>query len=367
MKTTPLRLALVLASSLTIPTGLAGADTIYLLDGKSHEDVSIDEETVKEITYKDGSKKKTVKTSAVLRVVYSAKSPLVDRADTAVEDGQLLDAVSDLKTYLEGALSGKRVRYKWEPAYAMWRLVEIFGIAGEPDLLIEAADDLIKQRPESRYVPLAYLAKAETLFLTGKGAASKKSLDEFKAMIQARGLSQRWAMEEKLYSTLYDTSLKEKKLRDKLSTIASEAGTAFPQVKNSAEVAIGESLISGEKYSEAEPILKRVIQNPKAGPRTLAAAYTGYGDCLFRRAMAEAPGEKRDRLLNDTKMAYMRVVVVYKDQNRYVPKAMFWAGRVFDESLEEKDKEAAQKLYRKVRRLYPGTEWEKEAGGFIKR
>jgi hypothetical protein len=63
----------------------------------------------------------------------------------------------------------------------------------------------------------------------------------------------------------------------------------------------------------------------------------------------------------------MRVVVVYKDQVRYVPKAMFWAGRVFDESTDEVDKEKAQKLYAKVAREYQGTKWGDEAKGFRKR
>lgn len=367
MMTHPLRLALALASTSFLAAGVARADIIYLLDGKSLEDVSIDEETVKEISYKEGTKKQAVDTSDVLKVVYTEKSPLVDRADTAAEDGQIPDAVEDLKTFIQAELDKGRVRHKWEAAYAMWRLVQLYELAGEPDLMIGAADRLVELRPLSRYTPMAYLAKAEAQYFTGKGPAATKTLEEFKAMIQARGLSQRWAMEEKLYSTLYDTSLKGKKLRDALERIASEAGTANPQVKNSAEVAIGESLIEEKKFDEAKPLFERVIRNPKAGPRTLAAAYTGYGDCLFREAMSMDPGEAQDHLLTETKLAYMRVVVVYKDENRYVPKAMFWAGRVFDKSLSEEDKEAAQKLYQKVRRLFPGTKWEAEANAFIKR
>jgi tetratricopeptide (TPR) repeat protein len=366
MKTTPLRLALVLATLLTA-AGTAPADTIYLLDGTSVDDVDIDQETIKRISYKDGTRSKTVKTTDVLRVTYAKKSQLVDRADTAATDGQIPDAISDLEMFIDGQLSGGRERYKWELAYAMFRLVEIKGVAGDAEGLIAAADKLIATKPDSRYVPEAYLAKAEAQHLTGKGALAKKTLAEFKAMINSRGLSARWSMEEKLYSTLYDPSLKGNKLRKELSRVSAQAGAEFPQVKNSAEVAIGESLLAEKKYDDAEKVFNRVIRNPKASPRTLAGAYTGYGDCIFRKGMAAAPGEKRDKLLSEAKMAYMRVVVVYKDQNTYVPKAMFWAGRVFDESQEEADKEAAQKLYNKVIRLYPGTKWEQEARGFKKR
>ena len=46
---------------------------------------------------------------------------------------------------------------------------------------------------------------------------------------------------------------------------------------------------------------------------------------------------------------------------------MFWAGRVFDESQDEEQKENAQKLYRRVSREFAGSKWAEEARGFLKR
>jgi tetratricopeptide (TPR) repeat protein len=362
-----------------LPTGLAtaalallagplAADTIYLLDGKSLEDVSVGEENLKEIEYKEGSKRSTVKTDDVLRIEYSAKSSLVDRADTAAAEGQLLDAIADLQTYVDGMLeSGRTPRYKWEPAYAMQRLVELHMQVGDAPGLIAAADKLIENAPESRHVPTAFLAKAEAQYFTGQAKAAVKTLDALKAVVQSQNLSQRWALEQELASLVYDESVKGKTLRDRLDGISTKAGSQFPRVKNRAEVAIAESFVSAKSFGEAEPIFRDVVENPKADATTLAAAYTGLGDCLFKRAVEEGDAKKKDALMTEAAMAYMRVVVVYKDQNRYVPKALFWAGRVFDESQDPEDKERAQKLYLRVMRDFQGTEWASEASSFRKR
>lgn len=367
MNVTPLRVGFGLAA-LVLAALPATADTIHLLNGKSMDEVTVTGETFKEISYKEGSKKKTVKTDDVLRIDYSKKSTFVDRADAAAAEGQLFDAIQDLETFVDGQIaSGKKPRHAWEPAYAMHRLIELNGMVGDAPRLIEAADKLIANAPESRYAPEAFLAKAQTQYLTGEGEAANKTLKDFLNVIQGKQLSQRWSIEHKLASALYDDTLSGKKLRDKLQAISSEAGSGYPVVKNAAEVAIGESLLESQKLGEAEPIFKRITDNPKASQATLAAAFTGLGDCLFKRATQTEAGDARDKLLRDAKLAYMRVVVVYKDQIQYVPKAMFWAGRVFDESSEELDKEKAQKLYTKVARDFQGSKWADEAKGFRKR
>ncbi|MCB9914668.1 MAG: hypothetical protein H6828_05895 [Planctomycetes bacterium] len=362
MNASPLRLGLALAL-LGLP---AAADTIYLLDGTSIDEVSITNETCQEIEYKDSSKKKTVKTDDVLRVEFTAKSALVDRADTAAAEDQLGAAIGDFTTYVEGQLSsGKKPRYEWEPAYAMHRLVELYGIVGDAQGLIGAADKLIANAPDSRHVPEAYLAKADAQFQTGDAAGAKKTLDAMHDFIQAKRLSPRWDLEQKLASALCDAKLTGKKLRDELDKVSKEAGGNFPQVKNAADVAVAESWLAEQKFNEAEPIFKRVTDQPKAGRATLAAAYTGLGDCLFKRATTKE-GEERAALMTDAIEAYMRVVVVYKDQVRYVPKAMFWAGRALDDSNDELQKEKAQKLYAKVARDYAGSKWAEEARNFRK-
>ena len=356
------------SAALALTSVQATADTIYLLDGKSLTEVTIADETFKEISYKEGSKKKTVATDDVLRMEFSDKSPIVDRADTAAADGQILNAIDDMKVYVDGHFSsGRRPRYDWEPAYAMYRLIELNDSVGQYPQLIAAADLLIEKAPESSYLPKAFLAKAEAQFMSGNAAGAQKTLKDFLALIQGKSLSRRWQVEQKLASVLFDTSLKGKALRDKLDDISDQAGADLPLVRNRADVAIGESMLASKMFKEAEEVFTDIIENSKAEPRTLAATYTGLGDCLFKRAVDTRDAAEKQKLLVEAATAYMRVVVVYKDQSLYVPKAMFWAGRVFDESTGEGDKEKAQKLYGQVMREYRGTTWATEANAFRKR
>ncbi|MFT7668256.1 MAG: tetratricopeptide (TPR) repeat protein [Planctomycetota bacterium] len=355
------------SATIALTSNYAVADTIYLLDGSSIPDVKIGSETFKEISYRAGSKSKTVKTDNVLRLEFTAKSPIVDRADTAAVEGQVLAAIDDFNVYLEGFLSdGRRPRFKWEPAYAMYRLVELNGMVGDVDALVASADLLIDKAPESRYLPMVYLAKAEAQFMSGKSPAAQKTLKEFLNLIQAKSLSRRWQVEQKLATILFDSSIKGKDRISKLNAISDQAGEELPLVRNRAEVAIGEALTGDKKFKEAEEIFGDITENPQADQRTLAAAYTGLGDCLYYRAN-KSKGEAKQELLVEAAKAYMRVVVVYKDQSLYVPKAMFWAGRVFDASTVEGDKAKAQKLYGQVSRDYRGSQWATEANAFRKR
>jgi hypothetical protein len=368
MRQSSLKFGLAFAGAL-LAASTVTADTIYLIQGDAIKDVSVKTATFKEIEYKDGSKKRTVKTDNVLRVEFFAKTQPVDLADAAALDGQFWDAIGALELYIEAHISeAKRPRYEWEPAYAMNRLIELNRVVGDAPGLIKAADQLIANAPDSLYVPMAFLAKAETQHLTGDSKGAKKTLGAFKDLIQSKSLSGKWNIEQKLASALYDDASKGKSLRTKLEAISKEAGSQYPVVHNRCEVAIGESWLEGKSpnFKEAEPIFQDIAANPKADSRTLAAAYTGLGDCIFKRAMA-GPASLKDQLLQDAKLAYMRVVVVYKDETTYAPKAMFWAGRVFDESTDEQDKERAQLLYGRVMREYQGSTWATEAGSFRKR
>src|SRR5690606_28534592 len=104
-------------------------------------------------------------------------------------------------------------------------------------------------------------------------------------------------------------------------------------VANRARVAEGETYLEGSKpdFGAAKKVFEKILADPKADDATMAGAYTGMGDCLFHEAAAKGSGSdasKKD--LDAALMAYMRVAVNYRDQTRYAPKAMFYAGRSLD-------------------------------------
>lgn len=349
---------------LVIAATPALADTIYLIDGSQIDDCKVTTETLLTVAYKEGNKKGEVAADQILSIDFSKMPSLVDRAETAAEEDALLDAVADYSEYLDGVLSRDKppAQYKWAPAYAMYRLVELNAIMGNSAAVDSAANQLLEKAPDSRYVPLAYLKQIDALADLQKDPT--KTIEAFSELIDQKQLSQRWKLERNLAVVLYDAAVTGEARRDKLNSVARKAGTAHPLVRNRARVAIAEAYLQENKISDAEVIFTEITDDPKADDRTLAAAHSGRGDCL--RIKAEKGGNEDKDALKDAVLSYMRVVIVYKNELRYAPRAMFYAGRTFDALGEEQDKAFAQKLYIKVMRSFPGSRWAKEARGFKK-
>ncbi|MCA8979998.1 MAG: tetratricopeptide repeat protein [Planctomycetes bacterium] len=345
----------------------AVADTIYLVDGSSVEDVEVGDESYEKVEYKTEGKRKDVAADQVLRIDYSEKPPLVDRGDDTATEGDVFGAIGDLQTYVEGhfAKGGTDRRFPWAPAYALGRLIDLQESVGNLDGVIAAADQLIANVPTARQTPGAHLSKAQAQYRKGDAAGATKTLGALESLVQTAGLSRAWVLEVQLGRVVYDDALKGSARRDKLRAVAVSAGNEFPVVASRANTVAGESLVEEQKYTEAEAIFREVVDKGKADHRTLAAAYTGLGDCLLQRGQT-ADGDKQAELLKNALLAYMRVVVVYEDQTQYVPKAMFYAARIFDQEEDEVSKERAQRLYRKIIYRYDGSRWAREANGFKK-
>lgn len=342
----------------------AAADTIYKTDGRLIEDVTIVRETLQEVTYKAGRKNESVPTDQVLRIEYSGKPKLVDRADVAVQDDEILDAIDDYRTYVEGFLSGnKRERYAWAPAYAASRLVRLEASLGDWKAVVQEADRLIEQFPDSRWLPTAYLAKAKALLMLGKAGEARAAIDALKGLVETKELSRRWGLEAELAGVLVDPTLQGAKRVEELQKVADRAGTEFPTVRNRALARMAELLAEAKDHQRALEVFQRVSEDPKSDEETLAIAYTGLGDCLYQQA-ASASGDEAKRLFKDALLAYLRVVVLYKDQSAYVPKAMFFAARCFDQLGDEVSKDRAKRLYGAIVRQYPESRWAQEAKGF---
>ena len=354
------------AALLLVPTS-ARADTIFLTDGSMIGDCTVVTEGLLSVQYKTNKKQQEVGSDKVLMIEFDRSPQLVDRAEAALADDQHLTAVDDFEDYISGVIGKSPSRYKWAPAYAMYRVVEINETMGKFGAVVRAADRLLAQEPDSRYVPMAFLKKADALNQERKGPAVAKTLDQLGKIVESKGLSKRWQLELDLARLVYTASLRGAKLRARLEDVATQASAEFPTVRNRADVAIAESFFAEKKLDEAAEIFERITRDPQADDRTLAAAYTGNGDCLFSKGVAMASaGEDPTAVFKAALLSYMRVVVVYKQELRYVPKAMFYAGRVYQQSADQESQDRAQKLYVGVLRNFKGTKWANEARGFRK-
>ncbi len=350
----------VALSTLAVP---ASADTIYLIDGSSIEDVTVQSEKLDFVTYKKDKKTQTTGSDGVLYVEFTTKPQDVDQADAAIADELLLDALDSLENFLSGMTEPPR-RNPWAFGYSLYRLTTLHGIMGELDKVVETVDHLTSALPDSRYVPLAQLLKIQALNDGGKDVSG--AIESFKAMIETQGLGDRWRIEADLAGVIFDGSLDAKAKVKALEELSSRAGVAYPMARNRAEVALGEEALRANNLKEALKIFKAVTSDPKADSRTLAAAYLGLGDCYWQQGESRADEAAGKEDLQRALTAYMRIVVVHKSEQAYVPKAMFFAGRCFQLIDPEGSQEHANKLYTKLARYYKGNRWTLEAKGFRK-
>ena len=366
-----------LLSAFALTVALASspsADRIYLVSGDPIEDCNIVAETMTEVTYKDSKRnEKSVPAADVLSIDYVRVPNLVQRADTALVEDDLSLAFELFNEYLTGHLEDRpEKRQLWAPAYAANKIIDLNEITGDLKGTVKAASVLIEKFPDSRYVPSAYMTMATAMADMQDEAGAKSTLDKLEKLILSNDLSKRWSLECRLFKILVDSTLRGEQRRDALSAIETDAGGEYPTVRNRATVALGESHLldagptgkGGEaSLAKARSLFEDVIADPSADDETLAGAFTGLGDCQFQVAVASRNAED----INVSLMTFLRVVVLYRDEVRYAPKAMFYAGRCFNLLGSDDDNERANKLYNRVIRNHDGTTWAKEARDFRKR
>ena len=367
----PLLAALAVA---TAASASATPDRIYKSDGSIVEGVDVISETIDMVTYKPekGRGEEQEESELVLRVEFTDRPEDVSAAEVDAANGALLGAVSGFQTYLGGLGERGDRKHPWAAAYSQYRLIEVFEqINSEESIqaMVGAVDELVTNYPDSRYVPIAFIKKFEAQLIHGDRAGAKATAEAFGALVDERDLAQRWKSEQKLRAVLSDDSLSGTGLEAALEKISSEAAV-FPTVANRADVAVAESMLGRGAFAEAEQAFESVTESPNADERTLAAAWCGLGDCLYRRAETQAAAgdaEGAVPLFQKAQLAFMRVVVLYPTELAYVPKSAFYAGRCIQELGGELAKDQSDRLFNFVTRNFRGSRWADSARQFRRR
>ncbi|MFT7678699.1 MAG: TolA-binding protein [Planctomycetota bacterium] len=341
---------------------VAQADTIYKTDGDAIEDVKVTKEALDLVTYRaEGSRKEaTIASDSVLRVEFSKKPELVDSADGAALTDAYFPAINDFESFLADAGGKAPKGFAWSINYSLYRLVQMNMVVGELDKAVVAADRFLTEAPESRYVPLVYLAKARALFDSGKGSDAGAAVGQLMAMSDSGKVGARWGLEAEVHAVIFKGGKGTADIA-KYKSLATKAAKDFPIVASRARIAAAEALMSDKKVADAEKLCREVIKSGQGDARTLAGAYKTLGDCLYQRASGDG------KLLNDAVLAYMRVVVVYEKEFAYSPHSMLYAGLAFRALGGDGNEERAQKMFTTVRRRFPGTRYADEAKSLRKR
>jgi TolA-binding protein len=239
--------------------------------------------------------------------------------------------------------------------------MELQDTLGNPDGVVKAADRLLERFPDSRYVPEAFLAKSRVLFEKGDKDKARKALEDLQKLVQEKGLSDRWRLECRLGLVLTDSALQGEERAKTLKDIERDAND-FPTVKSRARVALAESLLQAGKVDEAESAFRELAAEGRADDAGLAAIYTGLGDCLYTKGANGGNPEA----LKQAALAYMRVVILYKDHARYASRAMFFAARSLDLQKGDQNLAAARKLYAAVVRDFGNSSYASDARSYLR-
>jgi hypothetical protein len=338
------------------------ADTIRLADGTTVDGVQVVSEGLKEIAYKEGGKDKTLPSGNVVAIGFDKKPKEVDEAEGLISEDDLEGAIDTLDAYVATVLDKKSAgSFKWAPAYAAWRAVEVRTQVADFEGMRSAADRVLKSFPETRYVPGAYLAKATAELQSGRGADAQTTLASLWTLIETQGLDKRWQIECKLAQAEANDKLKHDARRAEYERLAGEAKD-LPGARAHAQVLIGESFLVEAKGSgsakdlrtKARAAFQKAVDDAQAPRLELAAAYAGLGESLF--LLGADTDDKA--LLQDAALAFLRVTSLYREDGRYVAKALFYAMRSFD-LMQDPRKKADMK--RELLAQFPATSWADEA------
>jgi hypothetical protein len=356
--------ALLLACCFSLVGGLVRADKIRLENGTTIDNVQVVSEGMKEVVYKEGKSERNVPSDSVRAVEYEKRPPQLADAEELVLGEDPEGAVGTLDAFVQGAQEKPSTvaAFKWAPAAAAWRAIELRRGAGDLQGTVGAAQQFLQSFPEARFVPQAHLAKAQAEIRLGQGAQAQETLANLTALLGAKSLSKRWALEGRLLLALADDKQNSSTKRAEFEKVASEAGD-FLGAKYQAQVLIGETYLdeaqanagaAKELRAKAIETFDKVIASEQAPREAVAGAQTGRGESLFLLG-ADADDKAR---LQEAALACLRVATLFRDQGLYMPKALFYAMRSFD-LLPDPRRKADMK--RELLGLFPGSAWAVEA------
>lgn len=372
----PFRSTLATAATLLVALQVASADTIHLVTGRAIEDVTIKEERLDVVQYRERTSNEEVATDQVLRIEYDRLPEAVDEAEALVAEGQLSQALLELGYYIDASLSSNPDRrFPWGPALAAKRVIEINASANDLTGTQAAAVDLIQRFPESRHVPGAYLAKAEAQVQAGARENARATLADLVTLAESRGLSPRYRLAAQVELAAIDDERSGQQRIDALELLEGEAGSDFPTVRDRSLVAQGEVYLelaendpsnAAEYIAAARTAFEQAFESEGAEPGTRAGATVGLADCQF---LVASPANDVEGL-KAALMRYLRVVVLYPDEARYAAKATFYAGSCFlqlaDLTDDEQAKSRGRKLMRDVQSRFPDSVWASESRRYVR-
>ncbi len=323
-------LAAAVAAALMIQTAPAAyADHVELMSDKGPPNAQKLFDTknakLKTLTYsrvKAGSKDVSAAKVRMIRF-YASLGDNFEMGMVHANSGAFREAAMSFES-AAAELKGVRKQHALYMRMEAWR-----GDGKDLKRLLQAADELLAEFPDTYYFFPAQELRARLFLQQRKGAEAKAALE---AVTSAAGMNVRDFFEAKLASIRFfevpkaggnaaKNAVIEKTYRDLVREIDGNTNKADANVQRmKAVVGVSQALIYQQKYAEAQKELEKVVNdNSITDQALLAAAYRGLGDAIYVQAKiadkaAGSDQAKKQKVvvqLEDAMLHYMRVILVY--------------------------------------------------------
>ncbi len=341
----------------------AAQEEIVLVDGRILSVDRISSETFTEVVYRTKSKAEGRKPADQVRELrHNLGNDMLDDYAAAIQLMKIEDYVGAIQ-FFEGLLSDDRLlrqkRFSWVLGDSLWRQVVCRYSLSDFASVPGAVDRLLEKVPDTFYYAPALMAKAEALELSGNSSAAVIAFQQLQADVTGKGLPARWAKEAELSMLLLDKGTRGATLRRKLDGLFALTSSSYPSVASRCKVAKGDSFLAEEAWNQAAASYKSILSGSGADDQTEAGAFFGLGVCIYRQGLEMDDQDAANASYFEANLSFLRVATVYRDQVRFVPRALYYSALCFNRSGGA-NRAKALVVAGRLQKRFPESSWTKK-------
>lgn len=332
-------------------------DQIVRMDGTILNVDRVLTETFTEVTYKRGSTEGKIPAEQVLEVVHSLTHRDVAEFSDAMEakaDADYAKAIAAFNSVLADKDLHEEPRHAWTKQHALFQIMNCYAATGNGDQVVAHADRLLQEVPDTFFYGEALEMKAQSLLDRGNAAGAEAAFQQLQADVKGKGLPERWEREAELGLAVLAKGGSPADKQRRLEALAERNKDSYPSVASRARVEVGNAMVEAEQYKDAKARFQTIVDSGKADRDTLAAAWSGLGDCAYNLGLREQEPKAAAVHFEEAALHYLRVAAAYPEVFRLVPRALCHAGMSM---VRVGKREDAFALANKLRRNYPSSEW----------
>jgi len=328
-------------------------DRIYWVDGTVTEKVTVTDFDLTQIKYKSRNGDESASSDRVARLEVEKVQDEYKRA---------YGAATDQDRYNNFMGKAEELINKPDLFLAQFGLIEAIRLqmtVGQPAEGFAVFDKMLKELPQSGFIPEGYRLKLQYYLGTKTGAPSAKTVAATYAKEAAQnGWPNGYVHEASFYEIMAEAAggqLQPDALVGKLKSLQSQVEGGFPAVANQVRLQIANVQLGAKQLDEARKIFEDLSKLPSADEATLAGAQLGLGHVYFEQGDPANTEPYRAALL-----AFLRVYLMHKEAPPSTrAEALYYAAEACDKWRGPDAAAMARRLRGYLRRDFGDSEWAK--------